>query len=60
MEYEIDGTRFSTLEELFAEFSRVVLLGFDPLLSNLDAFDDALSGGAARQMEASPFDGNTT
>ena len=45
MEYEIDGTRFSTLEEFFAEFSRVVLHGFDPLLSNLDAFDDVLSGG---------------
>ena len=45
MEYKIDGTRFSTLEEFFAEFSRVVLPGFDPLLSNLDAFDDVLSGG---------------
>jgi hypothetical protein len=27
MEYEIDGSRFSTLEEFFAEFSRVVLPG---------------------------------
>ena len=45
MVYEIDGTRFSTLEEFFAEFNRVVLPGFDPLLSNLDAFDDVLSGG---------------
>jgi RNAse (barnase) inhibitor barstar len=45
MVYEIDGRQFSTLEEFFAEFSRVVTPGFDPLLSNLDAFDDVLSGG---------------
>jgi RNAse (barnase) inhibitor barstar len=45
MVYEIDGRQFSTLEEFFAEFSRVVTPNFDPLLSNLDAFDDVLSGG---------------
>jgi RNAse (barnase) inhibitor barstar len=45
MVFEIEGTRFSTLEEFFAEFSRVVLPSFDPFLSNLDAFDDTLSGG---------------
>jgi len=45
MVYEIDGTRFSTLEEFYAEFTRVVIPGFDPSLSNVDAFDDILSGG---------------
>lgn len=50
MVYEIDGTRFSTLEEFYAEFTREVLSpglppGFDPHLTNLDAFDDILSGG---------------
>lgn len=45
MEYEIDSTRFATLEGFFTEFSRVVMPGFDPTLSNLDAFDDVLSGG---------------
>ncbi len=45
MVYEIDGRQFSTLEEFFAEFSRVLTPSFDPLLSNLDAFDDVLSGG---------------
>jgi RNAse (barnase) inhibitor barstar len=45
MVYEIDGKQFSTLEEFFAEFNRVVTPGFDLSLSNLDAFDDVLSGG---------------
>jgi len=45
MVYDIDGTRFSTLEEFFAEFSRVVIPAFGPSLGNLDAFDDVLSGG---------------
>jgi hypothetical protein len=43
--YEIDGARFSALEEFYAEFSRVVIPGCDPQLTNLDAFDDILSGG---------------
>ena len=45
MLYEIDGTRFSTLGEFFAEFSRVVIPECDPVLSNLDAFNDVLRGG---------------
>jgi RNAse (barnase) inhibitor barstar len=45
MVYEIDGMRFSTLEEFFAEFSHVVLPSVEPLSSNLDAFNDVLSGG---------------
>lgn len=45
MVYEIDGTRFWTLEEFFEEFNRVLVPGSDLLLSNLDAFDDVLSGG---------------
>jgi RNAse (barnase) inhibitor barstar len=42
--YEIDGTRFSTLEEFFDEVSRVVI----PNVfwgHNLDAFNDILRGG---------------
>jgi RNAse (barnase) inhibitor barstar len=54
MVYEIDGTRFSTLEEFFAEFSRVVIPGFNPVLSNLDAFNDVLRGGCG-----TPDDGFT-
>ena len=42
--YEIDGTRFSTLEEFFDEVSRVVIP--DVLWGhNLDAFNDILRGG---------------
>jgi RNAse (barnase) inhibitor barstar len=54
MVYEIDGTRITTLEEFYAEFNRVVMPGFDPPLSNLDAFDDILSGGCG-----TPDDGFT-
>ena len=54
MVFEIDGTRFSTLEEFYGEFSRVVIPGFDPQLTNLDAFDDVLSGGCG-----TPDDGFT-
>ena len=54
MVYEIDGTRFSTLEEFFAEFNRVLVPDSDLLLSNLDAFDDVLSGGCG-----TPDDGFT-
>ena len=52
MVYEIDGTRFSTLEEFFAEFSRVVIPQYDPGSHNLDAFDDVLSGGFGTPDEA--------
>ena len=50
MVYEIDGAHFSTLEEFYDEFAHVVLSpglpsGFDPCLTNLDAFNDVLSGG---------------
>lgn len=47
---EIDGTRFSTLEEFFAEFNRVVTPESDPD-NNLDAFDDTLSGGCGTPDE---------
>lgn len=42
--YEIDGTRFSTLEEFYDEISRVLIPGAD-WGRNLDAFDDILFGG---------------
>jgi RNAse (barnase) inhibitor barstar len=41
--YEIDGERFSTLEEFYGEIDRVMNLS--PWGHNLDAFDDILSGG---------------
>jgi RNAse (barnase) inhibitor barstar len=41
--YEIDGTRFSTLEEFFAETDRAMQLG--RWGHNLDAFNDVLRGG---------------
>jgi hypothetical protein len=44
MTYEIDGARFSTLEEFFEEVSRVLI----PNVfwgHNLDAFNDILRGG---------------
>jgi len=42
--YEIDGLRFSTLEEFFVEVSRVLIPGAD-WGHNLDAFNDILRGG---------------
>ena len=42
--YEIDGRRFSTLEDFFAEVSRVLIPGAD-WGHNLDAFNDVLRGG---------------
>ena len=42
--YEIDGTRFSTLEEFFDEVSCVLIPG-SPWGENLDAFNDILRGG---------------
>jgi RNAse (barnase) inhibitor barstar len=42
--YEIDGTRFSTLEEFFEEISRVLIPGAE-WGHNLDAFNDILRGG---------------
>lgn len=42
--YEIDGTRFSTLEGFFAEISRVLIPNSD-WGHNLNAFDDILRGG---------------
>ena len=41
--YEIDGTRFSTLEEFYGEIDRV--LGLSNWGRNLDALDDVLQGG---------------
>lgn len=44
MTYEIDGTRFSTLEEFYDEVSRVLIP--DVFWGhNLDAFNDILRGG---------------
>jgi RNAse (barnase) inhibitor barstar len=42
--YEIDGTRFSTLEEFYDEISRVLIPGAE-WGHNLDAFNDILRGG---------------
>src|SRR5438093_13764258 len=42
--YEIDGRRFSTLEDFYAEVSRVVIPGAD-WGHNLDAFNDIFRGG---------------
>jgi RNAse (barnase) inhibitor barstar len=44
MTYEIDGTRFSTMEEFFDEVSRVLILGVF-WGHNLDGFNDILRGG---------------
>jgi RNAse (barnase) inhibitor barstar len=41
--YEIDGERFSTLEEFYDEIDRVMRLA--PWGHNLDAFNDILRGG---------------
>lgn len=45
MVYEIDGTRFSTLEEFFTEFYRSATPGWNPFSPNLDGFNDVLRGG---------------
>jgi RNAse (barnase) inhibitor barstar len=42
--YELDGTAFSSLEELAAHFSKRVLVDYS-WNGNLDAFNDILSGG---------------
>ena len=42
--YEIDGARFSNLDEFAAEFSRVVLNDYE-WKGSLDAFNDILRGG---------------
>lgn len=42
--YEIDGSRFSTLEEFYDEVSRVLIPGAE-WGRNLDAFNDILRGG---------------
>ena len=42
--YVVDGSRFSTLAECAAEFTRVLGLTM-PWNGNLDAFNDFLSGG---------------
>ena len=42
--YEIDGQRFSTLEEFYDEISRVLIPGAQ-WGHNLDAFNDILRGG---------------
>jgi len=44
MRYEIDGSRFSTLEECFDEISRVIVPG-QRWGHNLDVLNDILRGG---------------
>ena len=44
MVYEIDGTRFHTLEEFFDEIGTVLIPGSE-WGRNLDAFNDILRGG---------------
>jgi RNAse (barnase) inhibitor barstar len=41
--YEIDGSRFATLDEFYDELDRV--LDLSPWGRNLDAFNDILRGG---------------
>jgi RNAse (barnase) inhibitor barstar len=48
--YEIDGTRFSTLEEFYEEVSRVLIPGAY-WGRNLDAFNDILRGGFGTREE---------
>jgi hypothetical protein len=43
-EYVVDGTRFGTLQDAAAEFTRVLGLTM-PWRGNLDAFNDFLRGG---------------
>ena len=43
--YELDGTKFATLEEFFAEFSREVTPDWYYPHPNLDGFNDVLRGG---------------
>ncbi len=45
VQYEIDGERFSYLEEFYDEVSRVVLMPGVRWGHNLDAFNDVLRGG---------------
>lgn len=42
-EYVLDGERFDTLEEFYAEIGRV-LVGSEPWSKNLDALNDLLYG----------------
>src|SRR4051812_10174540 len=42
--YEIDGSRFGTLQEFYAEIGRVLIPGAE-WGHNLDAFNDILRGG---------------
>ena len=44
MRYEIDGSRFTTLEEFFDEVSRAMIPRHQ-WAHNLDAFNDVLRGG---------------
>lgn len=44
LEYLLDGERFDTLEEFYAEVGRV-LIGGKPWDENLDALNDLLHGG---------------
>jgi RNAse (barnase) inhibitor barstar len=44
MRYQIDGSRFSTLEEFYEEVSQVLIPG-ESWGRNLDAFNDILRGG---------------
>ena len=43
--YEIDGSRFSTLEGFYEEITRVLITPGQPWGHNLDAFNDILRGG---------------
>jgi RNAse (barnase) inhibitor barstar len=48
--YEIDGSRFSTLEEFYDEITRALSLT-SHCGGNLDAFDDVLQGGFGTPVE---------
>jgi RNAse (barnase) inhibitor barstar len=48
--YEIDGSRFSTLEDFFEEISSVLIPGYS-WGHNLEAFNDILRGGFGTPVE---------
>jgi RNAse (barnase) inhibitor barstar len=50
MVFEINGTRFATLDEFYQEISRVLVPGMT-WGRNLDAFDDILRGGSGTPNE---------
>ena len=55
MRYQIDGSRFATLEEFYEEVSEVLIPG-ESWGRNLDAFNDILRGGFGTPPEGFTID----